>query len=144
MSRSVRCAFGGTPFSGAPASPTTFPMFTSDKTVEPVKSSSEGRHLNYLREIFGHDAVSYEPASFKVLNRPASMGGHMVSYTPDFLIAANGRHAFVESKSDMTAVDMNAIAKAAGVKKAELSALFEWVKAGWEWHKESFEVLDLV
>ena len=36
------------------------------------------------------------------------------------------------------------IAKAAGVKKAELSALFEWVKAGWEWHKESFEVLDLV
>lgn len=36
------------------------------------------------------------------------------------------------------------IAKAAGVKKAELSALFEWVKAGWEWHKQSFEMLGLV
>mgnify|MGYP005695967339 FL=1 len=36
------------------------------------------------------------------------------------------------------------IAKAAGVKKAQLSALFEWVKEGWEWHKQSFEHLKLV
>lgn len=36
------------------------------------------------------------------------------------------------------------IAKEAGVKKAELSALFEWVKAGWDWHKQSFEMLGLV
>ena len=36
------------------------------------------------------------------------------------------------------------IAKSAGVKKADLSALFEWTKAGWEWHKQSFEHLKLV
>ena len=36
------------------------------------------------------------------------------------------------------------IAKAAGVKKVQLSALFEWVKEGWEWHKQSFEHLKLV
>lgn len=36
------------------------------------------------------------------------------------------------------------IAKAAGVKKPQLSALFEWVKAGWEWHIQSFDHLDLV
>jgi uncharacterized tellurite resistance protein B-like protein len=36
------------------------------------------------------------------------------------------------------------IAKGAGVKKKELSELFEWVKAGWEWHKLSFEHLKLV
>ncbi|MDE0857364.1 MAG: hypothetical protein OSA38_02215 [Candidatus Poseidoniaceae archaeon] len=36
------------------------------------------------------------------------------------------------------------IAKSAGVKKADLSALFEWVKAGWEWHKQSFGHLKLV
>lgn len=36
------------------------------------------------------------------------------------------------------------IAKTAGVKKAQLSALFEWVKEGWEWHKQSFEHLKLV
>jgi|TARA_B110000003_G_scaffold146893_1_gene147888 uncharacterized membrane protein YebE (DUF533 family) len=36
------------------------------------------------------------------------------------------------------------IAKAAKVKKRELSELFEWVKAGWEWHKLSFGHLDLV
>lgn len=36
------------------------------------------------------------------------------------------------------------IAKSAGVKKAGLSALFEWTKAGWEWHKQSFEHLKLV
>ncbi len=36
------------------------------------------------------------------------------------------------------------LAKAAGVRKNELSELFEWVKAGWEWHNESFQHLGLV
>jgi uncharacterized tellurite resistance protein B-like protein len=35
------------------------------------------------------------------------------------------------------------IAKSAGVKKAELSALFEWVKDGWDWHKQSFAMLQI-
>ena len=39
---------------------------------------------------------------------------------------------------------IKALAKAAGVRKSELSELFEWVKAGWEWHKLSFEHLKLV
>ena len=38
---------------------------------------------------------------------------------------------------------IKALAKAAGVRKNELSELFEWVKAGWEWH-ESFQHLGLV
>lgn len=39
---------------------------------------------------------------------------------------------------------IKALAKAAGVRKNELSELFEWVKAGWEWHNESFQHLGLV
>ncbi len=39
---------------------------------------------------------------------------------------------------------IKSIAKAAGVNKKELSSLFEWVKTGWEWHNESFQLLDLV
>jgi len=39
---------------------------------------------------------------------------------------------------------IKSIAKAAGVRKKELSALFEWVKTGWEWHNESFQLLKLV
>jgi uncharacterized tellurite resistance protein B-like protein len=39
---------------------------------------------------------------------------------------------------------IKALAKAAGVRKKELSALFEWVKAGWEWHNESFQHLGLL
>ena len=39
---------------------------------------------------------------------------------------------------------INALAKAAGVRKKELSALFEWVKTGWEWHNESFQHLGLL
>ena len=38
---------------------------------------------------------------------------------------------------------IKALAKAAGVRKNELSELFEWVKAGWEWHNESFQHLGL-
>ncbi|MEZ8009401.1 MAG: hypothetical protein QMC65_07140 [Candidatus Poseidoniaceae archaeon] len=36
------------------------------------------------------------------------------------------------------------LAKAAGVHKKELSALFEWIKTGWEWHNESFLHLGLL
>ncbi len=36
------------------------------------------------------------------------------------------------------------LAKAAGVRKKELSALFEWIKTGWEWHNESFQHLGLL
>jgi uncharacterized tellurite resistance protein B-like protein len=39
---------------------------------------------------------------------------------------------------------IKALAKAAGVRKKELSALFEWVKSGWEWHNESFKHLGLL
>jgi len=39
---------------------------------------------------------------------------------------------------------IKALAKAAGVRKKELSALFEWVKSGWEWHNESFQHLGLL
>lgn len=39
---------------------------------------------------------------------------------------------------------IKALAKAAGVRKKELSALFEWVKSGWEWHNESFQYLGLL
>ena len=39
---------------------------------------------------------------------------------------------------------IKALAKAAGVRKNELSELFEWVKAGWEWHNESFQHLSLI
>jgi len=39
---------------------------------------------------------------------------------------------------------IKALAKAAGVRKSELSELFEWVKAGWEWHNKSFQHLGLV
>ena len=44
--------------------------------------------------------------------------------------------------SELTVI--KTIAKAAGVRKKELSALFEWVKTGWEWHNESFQYLGLV
>jgi len=44
--------------------------------------------------------------------------------------------------SELTVI--KTIAKAAGVRKKELSALFEWVKTGWEWHNESFQHLGLV
>ena len=101
-----------------------YPKFTSDKTPEPVKSSSEGRHLNYLRLIFGDDHVFYEPASFKVLNRPADSGGMIVNYTPDFLLSVNGKHVFIESKSDMTAVDVTAIAKASGIARFNFHVFF--------------------
>ena len=40
--------------------------------------------------------------------------------------------------------NIKALAKAAGVRKKELSALFEWVKSGWEWHNESFQHLGLL
>lgn len=36
------------------------------------------------------------------------------------------------------------LARAAGVKKKELSQLFEWVKEGWEWHNQGFHHLGLV
>ena len=39
---------------------------------------------------------------------------------------------------------IKALAKAAGVRKKALSALFEWVKSGWEWHNESFQHLGLL
>ena len=39
---------------------------------------------------------------------------------------------------------IKALAKAAGVRKSELSELFEWVKAGWELHNKSFQHLGLV
>ena len=39
---------------------------------------------------------------------------------------------------------IKALAMAAGVRKKELSALFEWVKSGWEWHNESFQHLGLL
>ena len=39
---------------------------------------------------------------------------------------------------------IKALAKAAGVRKKELSDLFEWVKSGWEWHNQSFQYLGLV
>ncbi len=39
---------------------------------------------------------------------------------------------------------IKAIARAAGVRKKELSALFEWVKSGWKWHNESFQHLGLL
>ena len=39
---------------------------------------------------------------------------------------------------------IKALAKAAGVRKKQLSALFEWVKSGWEWHNESFQHLGLL
>ncbi len=39
---------------------------------------------------------------------------------------------------------IKALAKAAGVRKKELSALFEWVKSGWKWHNESFQYLGLL
>ena len=39
---------------------------------------------------------------------------------------------------------IKALAKAAGVRKKELSALFEWVKSGWKWPNESFQYLGLL
>ena len=39
---------------------------------------------------------------------------------------------------------IKALAKAAGVRKSELSELFEWVKAGLELHNKSFQHLGLV
>lgn len=53
--------------------------------------------------------------------------------------------AAVDGEYDESEIKViKAIAKAAGVRKKELSALFEWVKTGWEWHNESFQLLKLV
>ena len=53
--------------------------------------------------------------------------------------------AAVDGEYDDSEIEViKSIAKAAGVRKKELSALFEWVKAGWEWHNESFQLLQLV
>ena len=53
--------------------------------------------------------------------------------------------AAVDGEYDESEIKViKAIAKAAGVRKKELSALFEWVKTGWEWHNESFQLLNLV
>ncbi len=53
--------------------------------------------------------------------------------------------AAVDGEYDESEIKViKAIAQAAGVRKKELSALFEWVKTGWEWHNESFQLLKLV
>lgn len=53
--------------------------------------------------------------------------------------------AAVDGEYDESEIKViKAIARAAGVRKKELSALFEWVKTGWEWHNESFQLLKLV
>ena len=53
--------------------------------------------------------------------------------------------AAVDGAYDSTELKViKVLAKAAGVRKNELSELFEWVKAGWEWHNESFQHLGLV
>tara|TARA_B100000902_G_scaffold176485_1_gene170181 strand:+ start:1128 stop:1562 length:435 start_codon:yes stop_codon:yes gene_type:complete len=53
--------------------------------------------------------------------------------------------AAVDGEYDDSEIEViKSIAKAAGVRKRELSALFEWVKAGWKWHNESFQLLQLV
>ena len=53
--------------------------------------------------------------------------------------------AAVDGEYDESEIKViKAIAKAAGVRKKELSALFERVKTGWEWHNESFQLLKLV
>ena len=53
--------------------------------------------------------------------------------------------AAVDGEYDESEIKViKAIAKAAGVRKKELSALFEGVKTGWEWHNESFQLLNLV
>ena len=53
--------------------------------------------------------------------------------------------AAVDGEYDESEIKViKAIARAAGVRKKELSALFEWVKTGWEWHNESFQLLQLV
>lgn len=53
--------------------------------------------------------------------------------------------AAVDGEYDSTELKViKVLAKAAGVRKNELSELFEWVKAGWEWHNESFQHLGLV
>lgn len=100
------------------------PEFVSSITQAPVKSSSEGRHLNWLRAIFGEENVHYEPCAFKVLNRPRRMGGHVIQYTPDFLVNHEGKHVFIESKSSMSDVSLSAIAKASGVKKYGFQVYF--------------------
>lgn len=97
--------------SSLPPEPPTasHPMYVTASTTEPVKSSSEGRHLNMLREVFGKERVHYEPMSFKV------KAGHIHNYTPDFIIQGKTRHVVLESKSSMSGVTSIAIRKAAGV-----------------------------
>lgn len=101
----------------------TYPQSAPTETREPVKSSSEGRHLNLLRQIFGGEGfqVHYEPCSFKV----QGVRGHWFAYTPDFLVSGKDhRVAIVESKYDMSGVDAAAIAKASGVEKLGMAVFF--------------------
>ena len=53
--------------------------------------------------------------------------------------------AAVDGEYDKSELEIiKTLAKAAGVDKKELSALFEWIKTGWEWHNESFQHLGLL
>lgn len=95
-----------------------YPKFPPTTTREPVKSSSEGRHLNMLKSVFGCDNVFYEPASFKVKTT------HMMNYTPDFMISGKLRNVVIESKSRMSDITGIAIQKAWGVQRLGLPTFF--------------------